>query len=148
MTLTELAPALQLAVTPMILISGVGMILLFMTNRFARVIDRARELAHHLPTSHELHRERILQQLRILSLRARIIRAGVTLGAFSILLASLLVVSLFIGFFAKFWVVRLVAFLFIGSLICLIGAMLMFIADIHVSLKALWLELPEEARSK
>ena len=42
---TELIPILQSAVGPVILISGVGLLLLSMTNRFGRVVDRARILA-------------------------------------------------------------------------------------------------------
>lgn len=46
MRLTNPIPTLQLAVGPTILISGVGMMLLSMTNRFGRVIDRSRQLTH------------------------------------------------------------------------------------------------------
>ena len=44
-SLTELVPILQLAIGPVILISGVGMLLLTFTNRFGRVVDRTRGLA-------------------------------------------------------------------------------------------------------
>ena len=36
----DIASILQLAICPVILISGVGLLLLTMTNRFGRVIDR------------------------------------------------------------------------------------------------------------
>lgn len=39
-SLTELVPILQLAVGPVILISGVGLLLLTLTNRFGRMLDR------------------------------------------------------------------------------------------------------------
>ncbi|MGH8016807.1 MAG: DUF2721 domain-containing protein [Opitutaceae bacterium] len=45
MSLNELVPILQLAIGPVIVISGVGLVLLSMTNRYGRVIDRARHLA-------------------------------------------------------------------------------------------------------
>jgi hypothetical protein len=48
-TLVQLVPTLQLAVGPVILISGVGLLLLSFTNRLGRLIDRARLL----------HRERL-----------------------------------------------------------------------------------------
>ena len=44
MLLKDLLPDLQAAVGPVILISGVGMLLLSMTNRLGRTIDRARQL--------------------------------------------------------------------------------------------------------
>ena len=45
MRLIDLVPILQMAVGPVILISGVGLLLLSMTNRLGRVIDRSRLLA-------------------------------------------------------------------------------------------------------
>lgn len=48
MSLTQLIPTLQLAIGPVILISGVGLLLLSMTNRFGRIIDRARALNRDL----------------------------------------------------------------------------------------------------
>ena len=47
-TLTELIPILQIAIGPVILISGVGLLLLSMTNRLGRAIDRARILRQEL----------------------------------------------------------------------------------------------------
>jgi len=44
-SLHELIPVLQVAIGPVILISGIGLLLLGMTNRYGRTIDRARELA-------------------------------------------------------------------------------------------------------
>jgi hypothetical protein len=48
MSLTDLIPTLQLAIGPAILISGVGLISLSMTNRFGRAIDRSRQWTMHL----------------------------------------------------------------------------------------------------
>src|SRR4051812_29821403 len=44
MRLHDLVPTIQVAIGPVILISGVGLLLLSMTNRLGRVIDRARQL--------------------------------------------------------------------------------------------------------
>ena len=48
-SVNQLIPNLQVAIGPVIFISGVGLLLLTMTNRFARVIDRTRSLAATLP---------------------------------------------------------------------------------------------------
>jgi hypothetical protein len=48
MSLTDLITTLQLSIGPVILISGVGLILLSMTNRLARVIDRSRLLSQDI----------------------------------------------------------------------------------------------------
>jgi hypothetical protein len=43
--LSQLVPVLQLAIGPVILISGVSLLLLTLTNRFGRLLDRARLLS-------------------------------------------------------------------------------------------------------
>jgi hypothetical protein len=41
-------PIIQLAITPVILLSGVGALMLTLTNRMGRVVDRTRALAGQL----------------------------------------------------------------------------------------------------
>ena len=43
-SLEKIIPMLQVAIGPVILISGIGLLLLTMTNRLGRAIDRARLL--------------------------------------------------------------------------------------------------------
>jgi hypothetical protein len=91
----DIASILQLAIGPVILISGVGLLLLTMTNRFGRVIDRSRALAAGLESSSEAKRSSMLAQLRILARRARVLRAAIALASTSALLAAVLVITLF-----------------------------------------------------
>src|SRR5476649_1519898 len=92
----QVIPQLRDATGQVILISGVGLLLLTMTNRLGRAIDRARQLKHELSirTGHE--REQTLAQVAILYRRAKIIRLSITLAATSAALASVLVVTLFV----------------------------------------------------
>lgn len=145
MSLPDVIPTLQLAIGPAILISGVGMILLSMTNRFGRVIDRSRQLTHALPGVSDAERPKILTEVGVLWLRARIVRAGIALAVLSALLAALLVISLFMGALLSLDA-AVPAGLFVLCMICLIGAMVMFFWDINLSLKALEMELPAEER--
>jgi Protein of unknown function (DUF2721) len=147
MSLTDLIPTLQLAIGPVILISGVGLILLSMTNRFGRVIDRSRILTEDLRRAPRLVRPKILAQLRILSRRARIIRAGIALGVVSVLLAAILIIALFLGALFELAMAVLIVILFVLCMLSLIASLLMFISDISLSLKALWLETPAEAHT-
>ena len=147
MPLADLIPTLQLSIGPVILVSGVGLILLSMTNRFGRVIDRSRRLAQDLHGASGDDRSRILAQLRILSTRARLVRTGIALAALSVLLAALLVISLFLGALLQLGIAGLIVSLFILCMLSLIFSLLLFISDINLSLKAFWLEMPPEARS-
>jgi hypothetical protein len=147
MPLTDLITTLQLSIGPVILISGVGLILLSMTNRLARVIDRSRLLSQDIKTVSNTDRIRILEELRILSNRANIGRAGIALAVLSVLLASLLIISLFLGALFQMDIAAFIVTLFILCMLSLVASLLLFLADINLSLKALWLEVPPEGRS-
>jgi hypothetical protein len=146
MTLVDLVPTLQLAVGPVILISGIGLILLSMTNRFGRLIDRSRILAREHQKAEGTEKDLLLAQLRILSTRARITRAAIALASISVLLAALLIIGLFLGSLIRMSEVAILITLFVLCLSSLIASLILFIWDINLSLKALWLEMPKESR--
>lgn len=140
-TLAEIVPLLQLAVGPVILISGVGLLLLSFTNRLGRVVDRSRSLAAAVRAAPLADADRLRRQLDILWRRAKIVRLAITLAALSVLLAALLVSGLFLAVLLRVeWAVAVVG-LFVGCLATLVGALLAFLRDIHLSLVALRLEL-------
>jgi len=132
----DLVPILQTAIGPVILISGIGLLLLTMTNRLGRTIDRARELAAHTPETP--HTE---GQLAILWLRARIMRLAILFASASALCVAFLVILLFLTVLLKIEVAWLIGGLFIAGMVLLIGSLALFIHDVNKSLSALKLEL-------
>ena len=92
----DVVPLLQVAVGPVILISGVGLLLLSMTNRFGRLIDRSRQLSRELRTASDDDRTGLIAQVRILMARARLVRLAIALATTSLLLAALLIILLFL----------------------------------------------------
>jgi hypothetical protein len=148
MTLTDLIPTLQLSIGPVILISGIGLILLSMTNRYGRLLDRARRLTGDLHNSSESDQIRLIAQLRILSSRAVLVRASITFAAISILLAAVLIISLFLGALLQLEIAAIIVGIFILGMLSLIISLLLFLSDINLSLKALWLEIQPEGRRK
>lgn len=140
-TLHEIIPVLQTAIGPVILISGVGMFLLVMTGRFGRIIDRSRVLSRELDSADATHAENIRAQVAILFRRARCMQVGLALASVSVLLAALLVMLIFAAALFEKDCTLPVVLTFSGSLACLIGAVLAFLYDIHLSLVALKLEL-------
>ena len=77
----ELIPILQTAIGPMILISAVGLLLLTMTNRLARILDRTRVLSPKLATADEAQALFLDQVLCVLWRRARTVRLAIALVA-------------------------------------------------------------------
>jgi hypothetical protein len=146
--LSELVPVLQIAVGPVILISGVGLLLLSMTSRLGRAIDRARLLNSEWPQAEPLAQQRTVAQLRILWRRADIIRKSIFLASLSLLLAACLIITLFAAALMRWDAGGVIVCLFVGCLGSLIGSLILFIRDINQSLAALRLELEDALQQK
>jgi len=139
-TVTELIPILQIAIGPVVLISGVGLIILSLTNRLGRVIDRGRSLVRESQTSKTNTR-----QLHILAERANLLQRAIVFAVVCVLLAAVLIITLF--FTAAFhledaWIIGV---LFIGAMGSLIVALLSFLQELHQSLIAYHLDIDEKA---
>lgn len=140
-SLNQLVPILQLATGPVILISGVGLLLLSFTNRLGRLIDRARSLFREsLSTTDEAHAVRVHRQIALIDRRAEILRWVITLAAVAVLLVAVLILVLFTSALFKLELGGLIVALFALSLIALIGAMVGFISEINLSLQAVRIE--------
>jgi len=137
----EIVPVLQVAIGPVILISGVGLLLLTMTNRLGRAIDRARLLKAELSKRTGAEREQALAQVAIIYRRARVIRLTIILAALSVLLAAALIITLFITALLHLAQGIFVCILFIACMASLFASLVAFIYDINLSLHALKLEL-------
>ena len=143
-SVAQLIPVLQTAIGPVILISGIGLLLLTMTNRLGRAIDRARILVGSLPNTAEVKEEKIVAQLRILWGRARMIRLAIALASVSALVAAILVIVLFCTALWQIESAWIIVALFMVCMVSLIGSLVIFIRDINQSLAALKLELEAE----
>jgi hypothetical protein len=140
----DLIPVLQVAIGPVILISGVGLLLLTLTNRFGRAVDRSRTLGRELQQVGPEERRRLAGQVEILYCRAEVIRLSIILAALSVLLAAVLIIVLFVTALARLEGGFMIVVLFICCLVSLILSLAAFIRDIQLSLHALRLELNHE----
>jgi hypothetical protein len=148
MHVNELIPTLQVAIGPVVLISGIGLLILSMTNRFGRVIDRGRILARELaavPAQDQVHIE---AQLQILTRRAEYLRRAITAASISVLLAAVLIIALFITAVLKVEDAWLIGLLFVGSMGALIFSLVSFLQDLNESLLAFKLDIGMAPRDK
>lgn len=143
MHLDDIVSKLQLSIGPVILISGVGLLLLTMTNRLARVIDRARLFSDAIVDARAQDYESTVFQLTVLSRRARLLRMSIALAAISVLLAAVLVIALFLFALLKLDEPYVVVLLFIACLSTLIVSLFYFLRDINLSLLALEREIKD-----
>lgn len=132
--------ALQLAVSPVILISAYGLLLLSMTNRLGRAIDRARLLVREGTAKED--------QIAIIARRAGWIRSAIVFTSLALIAAALLVLVLFASIYLPVDTTLIVAVLFIGSVVSLIIGLAYFLIDIFGSLHAMQAELQETSPGK
>ncbi len=141
LSVSELIPTLQVAIGPVVLISGIGLLILSMTNRFGRVIDRGRILTRELPDASQQDQIRLNEQLRILTQRAEYLRRAITAATVSVLLAAILVITLFVTAILKIEDAWLISILFAGAMGSLIYSLVEFIRDLNESLIAFKLDI-------
>ncbi len=134
-------PVIQLAVTPVILLSGVGALMITLTNRMGRIVDRTRKMAEQLRGAPEEERVHFDGQLAIMWRRAKLIRLAVTLAGLSMLLSCVLVMVIFVdaSVHREFGLEMVV--IFAASISCLIASLMAFLRDIWMSLWALRIEV-------
>ncbi len=138
----SLLPMIQLAITPVILITGLGSLLLTMTNRLGRIVDRTRILAGQARVATEgEERAHIESQLRILFHRAGLVRMAVSLAATSMFVSGLLVVAIFLSALLRIEAGFALLGLFVAAIALLLGALVYLLRDINKALHALGLEV-------
>ncbi len=132
---------LQTSTVPVVLISGIGLLLLSMTNRLGRPIDRIRLMTPTLATASPDDRKLIMDQIRILMKRARNLQRAILLATSSIILVAMMIVGLFLNSLLLLNIEIIIAWFFAVSMICLVVSLALFLWDISLSLNSIDIEV-------
>jgi len=108
-----------------------------LTNRLARIIDRARVLEDGLGVSSERERLDAERQLGALSRRARLINRAIALAVICALMICMLVALLFAGAFLDVDMRIAAGLAFVATMFALIGALLSFLREVFVATRNL-----------
>jgi hypothetical protein len=127
------AHAIQLAVAPVFLLSGIGAILAVMTNRLGRIIDRARVLEEKLDVASAAILATLRADLGILSRRAKLISRAITLCTTTALLVCTVIAVLFLSAFLRFDATIPVALLFIAAMSTFFLGLVWFLREIYLA---------------
>jgi hypothetical protein len=134
----NVAKLIQLALGPVFLISGVGITLSMLTQRLARIVDRARKLeSNRDETTQEKQLANIDEELKVIFRRARHINAAIALSTASALFTTVVVTLLFASEFVHLGVGGVIAILFVSSMGCLSTAFLVFLLEVRIATNAL-----------
>jgi hypothetical protein len=133
----DIAHAIQLALAPVFLLSGIWVFLGVIANRLARVVDRARTMEQELRLAATAEPEHVRKQLSVLARRASYINFAITLGTIAALLVSLVVALLFASTFVPLNLAPPVALLFVLAMLSLVAAFLSFLIEVRIAIAAL-----------
>jgi len=138
----ETAKVMQIAIAPVFLISGVGVVLGSMTTRYGRVIDRVRAVLREATANKVTDLDDpIIEELRGLYTRAKLVRTAIIFASGSIFCAALTIFFLFAKMMFRWDVPWAPEALFVLSLLFLTVSIALFIEDFALSLKVLKLEV-------
>lgn len=143
----DIAHLIQVALTPIFLISAIGVTLNVLTSRLARIVDRARAMEDKLlrkdfvVEGHDLH-----AKLQVLARRSKWINAAITLITLSALFIALVVVMLFVNAFVHWDLSVFIAAMFILSMLTLAAALLAFLIEVRIATTTLRIGIQEASR--
>jgi hypothetical protein len=130
---SEITGIIQLSVAPVFLLAGVGALVNAMSTRLGRAVDRARVLEGELPGADARHSERIHDELRWISVRARLVTRAIALAVLCALLVTVLLIAAFIDAFVTPDLSFLLASIFVAALAAFSASLLMFLREILIA---------------
>jgi CBS domain containing-hemolysin-like protein len=143
----DIAHLIQIALTPIFLISAIGVTLNVLTSRLARIVDRARAMEDILRRPDHAHDGRNLHAaLDVLARRARYINAAITLITLSALFIALVVVMLFVNAFLRWDLAAFIACMFILSMLALAAALTAFLIEVRIATNTLQIGIEAASR--
>jgi hypothetical protein len=137
LAVTDVTHAMQLALGPVFLLNGIGVLLAMLTSRLARIVDRARGLEARLPQAGADEAREIHRVLAVTSRRGRLVNRAITLGTIAALLVALVVALLFAAAFMPFATAQVIALLFVACMGTLVGSLWCFLVEVRVATAAL-----------
>jgi hypothetical protein len=130
---TDIARAIQLALAPVFLLTGIAGLLNVMTGRLSRIIDRGRALTEgrNHPVASELHWVHLEQQS--LERRRHFTSVAITACTISALLVCMVIAVLFLEVMLAAALTWLIGGLFTAAMLALVLGLAFFLREVHLS---------------
>lgn len=130
--LSDVSHAIQLALAPVFLLTGIAGILNVMTGRLARIIDRGRQLveAERPPP---LEPQAMQTELLGLERRRHLASAAITACTLAALLVCMVIAAMFLEVLLSLQVKWLLGLLFTASTLALVVGLAFFLREVHLA---------------
>lgn len=129
---------ISISVAPVFLLAGISGLLMVLTNRLGRTIDRSRSLQASLTDQTQpQHKIVIKKEMSSLLIRSRFINLAINLATVSALMVCLVIITMFVGSLSTYNVALVVASLFIFCMTLLSASLSCFLVEIFIATRTL-----------
>jgi MFS family permease len=138
----NVAHAIQLALAPVFLLTGIGAILNVLAARLARIIDRGRELTEG-PIAHAAqHEALVLAELASLECRRHLASSAITAITLAALLVCTVIAALFLEVLLQIALSWLLSALFMCATLALVAGLALFLREVHHATRTVRISVP------
>ena len=130
---TDIPQAIQLALAPVFLLTGIAGLLNIMTGRLARIIDRGRKLVEQPLPEALMDAERVQRELQIFEYRRTVASHAITACTLSALLVCMVVMTLFTEGLLQLNMQWLVGLVFVGSTLSLLVGLSFYLREVYLA---------------
>jgi len=133
--LNDIARAIQLALAPAFLLSGIVGLLNVMVGRVARIVDRCRGLTERPVAVESSERDSVHRELQSLERRRHLTGVAITTATIAALLLCVVIALLFVVVILQAPLNWLIGTLFTASTIALIVSLIFFLREVHLAMR-------------
>lgn len=134
-SIPDVTSAIQLALAPVFLLTGIAGLLNVMTGRLARIVDRGRGLLEGRHDGASALEDSIAREVSNLEQRRRFTSIAITACTAAALLLCTVIVVMFIAVMIRANLSWLIAALFTVSTLALVVGLSYFLREVHISTK-------------
>ena len=131
----DLASAIQLALAPVFLLTGIAALLGVMTGRLARIIDRGRAFAEGRVTFLSADYSSIARERQMLEPRRHLTSSAITATTVAALLICVVIAALFVEVILGTPCKWLISGLFAAAMLALVVGLTFFLREVHLAMR-------------
>jgi hypothetical protein len=140
---SDIAKAIQLALAPVFLVTGIAGILNVMAGRLSRIIDRGRALNAGRGEAASPGRDAVAIELRQLERRRHLTSVAITACTISALLVCIVIAALFIEVMLGVALKWLLGALFTAAMLSLVVGLAFFLREVHLAMRHIRIRTPK-----
>jgi hypothetical protein len=143
-SIIDVSKAIQLALAPVFLLTGISGILNVISGRLARIIDRGRKLTEGPGADVQSNREQLRLELQILERRRHYASIAITACTVAALLLCTVIFTLFLEVVLDVPLRLVIGALFAASTLALVVGLAYFLREVHFAMQTIHLDIADD----